>query len=50
MQVANAPYSTSHSFDDFYVCDPKAKHHGFKSWDGKVLLILWYVEIFADFV
>ncbi|KAH2031568.1 hypothetical protein KXV65_002049 [Aspergillus fumigatus] len=24
---------TSHSFEDLYVCDPSAKHHGFKSWD-----------------
>ncbi|KAH9845779.1 Phosphatidylserine decarboxylase proenzyme 3 [Teratosphaeria destructans] len=33
MEVANAPYKTQHKFEDFFVCDPKAKHHGYKSWD-----------------
>ncbi|KAK4550731.1 hypothetical protein LTR36_000310 [Oleoguttula mirabilis] len=34
MQVANGPYQTQHTFEDFFVCpDPKAKHHGFRSWD-----------------
>ena len=34
MEVANAPYKTQHNFTDFFVCpDPKAKHHGYKSWD-----------------
>ncbi len=33
MMVANAPYTTSHAFEDFFHCDPKAKHHGYKSWD-----------------
>ncbi|EME78332.1 uncharacterized protein MYCFIDRAFT_64312 [Pseudocercospora fijiensis CIRAD86] len=34
MEVANAPYQTSHTFEDFFECpDPKAKHHGYKSWD-----------------
>lgn len=33
MQVANAPNGTSYAFDEFFECDPKAKHHGFKSWD-----------------
>ncbi|KAF2212153.1 hypothetical protein CERZMDRAFT_41164 [Cercospora zeae-maydis SCOH1-5] len=33
MDVANAPYQTSHKFEDFFVCDPKAKHYGYKSWD-----------------
>lgn len=33
MQVANAPYQTTHTFDSFFQCDPNAKHHGFKSWD-----------------
>ncbi|USW48708.1 Putative L-tryptophan decarboxylase PsiD [Septoria linicola] len=33
MEVANAPYETSHKFEDFFVCDPKAKHYGYKSWD-----------------
>jgi len=33
MEVANAPYKTSHKFEDFFVCDPSAKHHGYKSWD-----------------
>ncbi|KAI0814715.1 Phophatidylserine decarboxylase-domain-containing protein [Xylaria sp. FL0064] len=33
MEVANAPRKTSHTFEEAYVCDPKAKHHGFKSWD-----------------
>jgi phosphatidylserine decarboxylase len=35
MQVANAPYQSSHKFEDMFVCDPKAKNHGYKSWDGK---------------
>lgn len=33
MEVANAPYKTSYTFEEFYHCDPKAKHHGYKSWD-----------------
>ncbi|KAL2211850.1 hypothetical protein CC79DRAFT_1267631 [Sarocladium strictum] len=33
MQVANAPYQSSHKFEDMFVCDPKAKNHGYKSWD-----------------
>ena len=35
MEVANAPYKSSHRFEDMYVCDPSAKYYGFKSWDGK---------------
>jgi phosphatidylserine decarboxylase len=31
MQVANAPYKTSHDFPDFFECDANAKHYGFKS-------------------
>jgi phosphatidylserine decarboxylase len=37
MQVANAPYKTSHKFEDFFHCDPTVKHHGFKSWVGRGL-------------
>jgi phosphatidylserine decarboxylase len=33
MQVANAPLKTSFKFEDMFVCDPKAKHYGYKSWD-----------------
>ncbi|CAK7225745.1 hypothetical protein SBRCBS47491_005993 [Sporothrix bragantina] len=33
MEVANAPYKTDHKFEDMYVCDPTAKHYGYKSWD-----------------
>ncbi|KAI1327936.1 Phophatidylserine decarboxylase-domain-containing protein [Xylariaceae sp. FL0255] len=33
MEVANAPLKTSHNFEDMYVCDPKAKHFGYTSWD-----------------
>jgi len=33
MEVANAPLQTSLKFEEFYQCDPHAKHHGFKSWD-----------------
>ncbi|KAI0124009.1 Phophatidylserine decarboxylase-domain-containing protein [Xylariales sp. AK1849] len=33
MEVANAPYKTQHNFEDMFVCDPKAKYHGYKSWD-----------------
>lgn len=35
MAVANGPLGTSHKFDDFFVCDPSAKYHGYKCWDGK---------------
>lgn len=34
MQVANAPNQSSMKFEDMFVCDPSAKHHGYKSWDG----------------
>ncbi|KAG5980067.1 hypothetical protein E4U55_004429 [Claviceps digitariae] len=33
MQVANAPYKSNMKFEDMFVCDPSAKHMGFKSWD-----------------
>ncbi|CAK4029987.1 Phosphatidylserine decarboxylase proenzyme 3 [Lecanosticta acicola] len=33
MTVANAPYKTSYKFEDFFHCDPSAKHYGYKSWD-----------------
>lgn len=33
MAVANAPYQTDYRFEDFFVCDPMRKHHGYKSWD-----------------
>ncbi|KIH94520.1 phosphatidylserine decarboxylase [Sporothrix brasiliensis 5110] len=33
MEVANAPYKTDHKFEDMYICDPSAKHYGYKSWD-----------------
>ncbi|KAG6211565.1 hypothetical protein E4U35_002359 [Claviceps purpurea] len=33
MQVANAPYNSRMKFEDMFVCDPSAKHMGFKSWD-----------------
>lgn len=33
MEVANAPLKTNHRFEDMYICDPKAKHYGYKSWD-----------------
>jgi hypothetical protein len=35
MEVANAPLKTSHKFEDMFISDPSAKHHGYKSWDGK---------------
>lgn len=35
MQVANAPLKTQHKFEDMFVCDPKAKYYGYKSWDGE---------------
>lgn len=35
MQVANSPLKTSHNFEDMFVCDPSAKHYGYKSWDGE---------------
>ncbi|OAA59615.1 phosphatidylserine decarboxylase family protein [Niveomyces insectorum RCEF 264] len=33
MEVANAPYQSSHKFEDMFVCDPTAKYYGFTSWD-----------------
>ncbi|KAI1746608.1 Phophatidylserine decarboxylase-domain-containing protein [Xylaria castorea] len=33
MEVANTPLKTNHSFEDMYICDPSAKHHGYTSWD-----------------
>ena len=35
MEVANAPLKTAHNFEDMFVCDPSAKHYGYKSWDGE---------------
>lgn len=35
MEVANAPLQSNMKFEDMYICDPKAKHYGFKSWDGE---------------
>lgn len=34
MAVANAPYQTEHKFEDFFVCEPDEKHHGYTSWDN----------------
>ncbi|KAI4134702.1 MAG: hypothetical protein LQ347_001306 [Umbilicaria vellea] len=31
--VANVG-ETSYNFEEMYICEPSAKHHGFKSWDG----------------
>ncbi|PKY00535.1 hypothetical protein P168DRAFT_260020 [Aspergillus campestris IBT 28561] len=31
--VANEPTASSLSFEDLYVCDPAAPHHGYTSWD-----------------
>ncbi|KAL4802432.1 Phophatidylserine decarboxylase-domain-containing protein [Aspergillus unguis] len=31
--VANIARDTDHKFEQLFVCDPKAKHHGYKSWD-----------------
>ncbi|KAI1817206.1 Phophatidylserine decarboxylase-domain-containing protein [Poronia punctata] len=33
MEVANTPLGTNHRFEDMYICDPSAKHYGYKSWD-----------------
>ncbi|KAJ9145338.1 Phosphatidylserine decarboxylase family protein [Pleurostoma richardsiae] len=33
MHVANAPYKSSHKFEEMFICDPTSKHYGFKSWD-----------------
>ena len=40
MQVANAPLETSHKYEDMFVCNPNAKYHGYKSWDGELCLPL----------
>jgi phosphatidylserine decarboxylase len=31
--VANAAAGTSYTFEQMFHCDPKDKHHGYKSWD-----------------
>ncbi|OAA43566.1 phosphatidylserine decarboxylase family protein [Cordyceps fumosorosea ARSEF 2679] len=33
VQVANAPYQSNHTFEQMFVCQPTAKHMGYKSWD-----------------
>lgn len=33
MAVANAPYGTTHKFEDMYQCDPSKPSYGFTSWD-----------------
>ncbi|KAL8695353.1 MAG: hypothetical protein Q9218_000112 [Villophora microphyllina] len=33
LEITGNVGETSHSFQDLYVCDPKAPHFGFKSWD-----------------
>jgi phosphatidylserine decarboxylase len=35
VEVANKPTGTDMKFEDMFVCDPSAKHYGYKSWDGK---------------
>lgn len=35
VQVANVPNNTNMAFEQMYICDPTAKHMGFKSWDGR---------------
>lgn len=35
MEVGNAPLQSNMKFEDMYICDPTAKHYGFKSWDGE---------------
>jgi phosphatidylserine decarboxylase len=39
MQVANAPRGTGYTFEEMYVCEPGAKYHGFRSWDGRFWLL-----------
>lgn len=31
--VANNGGQTNYTFEEMFVCDPKDKHHGYKSWD-----------------
>ena len=45
LQVANAPLETSKSFEEMFVCDPKAKYYGYKSWDGKKRLAFPFTQI-----
>ncbi|KAF7560801.1 hypothetical protein G7046_g3337 [Stylonectria norvegica] len=33
MKVANAASKSEFKFEDMYICDPSAKHYGYKSWD-----------------
>ena len=33
---------TSHKFEDMFICDSSAKHHGFKSWDD------FFTRLFRD--
>lgn len=32
-EAANAAAQTSHKFEDIFICESSAKHHGFTSWD-----------------
>ena len=40
MAVANAANGTNYTFEQMYMCDPKAKHYGYKSWDGRHFALL----------
>ncbi|KAL8738519.1 MAG: hypothetical protein Q9181_000678 [Wetmoreana brouardii] len=33
LEITGNVGQSSHSFQELYVCDPNAKHYGFKSWD-----------------
>ncbi|OJJ96181.1 hypothetical protein ASPACDRAFT_125678 [Aspergillus aculeatus ATCC 16872] len=33
VEVANLGGKTDHTFEEMFICDPSAPHHGYKSWD-----------------
>lgn len=39
MEVANLG-KDKHTFEEFFICDPKAKHYGYTSWDDFVRILL----------
>lgn len=48
MTVANAPYGTDYKFEDMFHCDPTAKHHGYKSWDGTSFTYMYIITGFTN--
>jgi phosphatidylserine decarboxylase len=47
MQVANAPRGTGLKFEEMYVCDVGREYYGYKSWDGRfvMLFVEWLLMV-----